>query len=197
MIACRGLAALTVLLLAGCATVTPQPVGTVYPQPPAGSLPDGSPVPGDPTAPPVSPQDPVPVPEVKPPLLPSYPRNVESSGAAAPVLSLVRQSRELKKSGKPEAAAAALERALRLEPRNPWVWQALAALHLQLGQAEQAESEALKSNSLGRRNPWIEVENWRLIAAARGQRGNANGAAQAELRHEELQRLLTRPPYAP
>jgi hypothetical protein len=186
------------LFAAGCANIQPQPVGQVYPEPPGQpTTPGGSPVPGGATGQPVSPGEPVPVPEVKPPLLPSYPRNIEASGAAAPVLSLVRQAREARKAGKLEPAAAALERALRIEPRNPWVWQALAGLHLQLGQAEQAESEAQKSNSLARRNPYIEVENWRLLAAARSQRGNANGAAQAEARHEELQRLLTQPPLAP
>ncbi|MDP3858900.1 MAG: tetratricopeptide repeat protein [Stagnimonas sp.] len=193
------LLALSLLLsLAACAGLSPQAPGSPYPPPPAsGQVPGGAPVPGGPAGGPVSPGQPVPVPEVKPPLLPSYPRNIEASGAAAPVLSLVRSARDARKAGKPEAAASSLERALRIEPRNPWVWQALAGLHLQLGQAEQAESEAQKANSLARRNPWIEVENWRVIAAARSLRGNAAGAAQAEARHEDLQRLLIQPPLAP
>lgn len=186
------------LLLTACAGLSPQAPGTPAGTPTAGgSTPGGAPTPGDPTGGPVNPGEPQPVPEVKPPLLPSYPRNIESSGAAAPVLSLVRSARESRKAGKPEAAASSLERALRIEPRNPWVWQALAGLHLQQGQAEQAESEAQKANSLARRNPWIEVENWRVIAAARSLRGNAAGAAQAEARHEELKRLLVQPPLAP
>lgn len=186
------------LLLAGCVALAPQAPGGSHPQPGSSSRStDGAPMAGAPAAGPVTPGEPVPVPEVRPPLLPSYPRNIESSGATAPVLSLVRSAREARKSGKPEAAAASLERALRIEPRNPWVWQALASLHLQLGQAEQAETEAQKANSLARRNPWIEVENWRLIAAARGLRGNAAGATQAEARHEELKRLLIQPPLAP
>lgn len=186
------------LLLTACAGLSPQAPGTPESTPTAGSsTPGGAPMPGDPTGGPVTPGEPQPVPEVKPPLLPSYPRNIESSGAAAPVLSLVRSARDSRKAGKLEAAAASLERALRIEPRNPWVWQALAGLHLQQGQAEQAESEAQKANSLARRNPWIEVENWRVIAAARGLRGNAAGAAQAEARHEDLKRLLTQPPLAP
>lgn len=189
-------AALLALLLSACATVNPQPGDLPFPEPPVAAQ-SGAPLPGGPTTPPVRPDEPVPVPEVKPPLLPSHPRNIEASGTAAPVLSLVRQARELAAGGKTEPAAAALERALRIEPRNPWVWQALAGLHLQLGQAEQAESEALKSNSLGRRNPWIEVGNWRVIAAARSRRGNVAGAAQAEARHEDLRRLLVQPPYAP
>jgi len=186
------------LLLSACAGLSPQAPGSSDPQvTDGGAAPTGAPVPGGPTGGPVNPGEPQPVPEVKPPLLPSYPRNIESSGAAAPVLSLVRSARDSRKAGKPEAAASSLERALRIEPRNPWVWQALAGLHLQQGLAEQAESEAQKANSLARRNPWIEVENWRVIAAARSLRGNAAGAAQAEARHEELKRLLVQPPLAP
>lgn len=185
-----------ILLLAGCVSMPPETAGQTAPSTAPGEA-GGSPVPGAPTGGPITPTEPVPVPEVKPPLLPNYPRNIEASGSAAPVLSLVRQARESRKAGKLDAAGSALERALRIEPRNPWVWQALAGLHLQQGLAEQAESEALKANSLARRNPWIEVENWRVIAAARGLRGNAAGAAQAEARHEDLKRLLTQPPLVP
>lgn len=188
---------LPALLLIGCVSRAPAPVpGRVLTPEAAPGTAEGV-VPGAPTTVPGSPTEPVPVPEVRPPLLPSHPRSIEASGASAPVLSLVRSAREARKTGKLEAAASSLERALRIEPRNPWVWQALAGLHLQQGQPEQAESEAQKSNSLARRNPWIEVENWRLLSAARQQRGNAAGAAQAEARHEDLKRLLTQPPLVP
>ncbi|MBZ4341402.1 hypothetical protein LAM87_24310, partial [Mycobacterium tuberculosis] len=63
-------------------------------------------------------------------------------------------------------------------------------LHLAAQQAEQAESEARKSNSLGKRNPYLEAENWRIIAAARAQRGDANGAAEARARQDEAQQLI-------
>ena len=188
---------LSLLLLAACVSRAPAPVPGRVPGPEAAPGAAEGVVPGGPASGPAGPTEPVPVPEVRPPLLPSHPRNVEASGASAPVLSLVRSAREARKAGKLEAAASSLERALRIEPRNPWVWQALAGLHLQQGLPEQAESEAQKSNSLARRNPWIEVENWRLLSAARQQRGNAAGAAQAEARHEDLKRLLTQPPLVP
>ena len=189
----------TALLLSGCATVAPPPSQWPYPQPPTAPTPadpvaDGGVQAGAAIPPPVAPADPVPAPEVKPPLLPSYPKNIDASGSAAPVVSLVKKARVSQKAGRADEAAASLERALRIEPRNPWVWQALAGLHLTQKLTEQAESEARKSNSLARRNPYIEVENWRVIAAARNAAGDTGGMLQAQLRYEELQRVLAPAP---
>ena len=45
------------------------------------------------------------------------------------------------------AAAASIERALRIEPRNPRLWQELARVRLKQGQYAQAENVAARSNS--------------------------------------------------
>lgn len=189
----RPLAALGLLLmLTACATrppVEPAPgVGAVLPPPgvePGGSIqPGGAIVPGSPTG------EPLPLPDTRPPLNPSLPKSIEASGAAAPVISLVKAARAALKQGRTDQAGASLERALRIEPRNAWVYQALSQLHIVTQQAEQAESEAKKSTSLGKRNPYLDVENWRLIAEARKLRGDAAGAAAAQDKREELQRLI-------
>lgn len=169
----------TGLLLTMTACVTTAPVGG-----PAPGVPP--PPPSQPITPPVS----TPPPDTRPPLSPSLPKGIETSGAAAPVISLVKAARASLAAGRTDQAGASLERALRIEPRNAWVWQGLASVHLVTQQAEQAESEAKKSISLGKRNPYLDVENWRLLAEARKLRGDAAGAAQAQARHEELQRLI-------
>ena len=191
MIFVRFTAVCAVLTLAACVVQPPNTApdaGAVLPPPVAtqqgGVVSGGSVIPGQPTG------QPTPVPDARPPLNPNLPRNIESSGAAAPVISLVKSARAALKAGRTDQAGASLERALRIEPRNPWVWQSLSALHLVTRQAEQAESEARKSNSLGKRNPYLEVENWRLLAEARRLRGDAAGAAAAQARHEDLQSLI-------
>lgn len=180
------------LLLTACVAVPPsnEPVpGVVLPAPgtPAGGgevQPGGAIVPGLPTG------EPVPLPDTRPPLNPSLPKSIEASGAAAPVISLVKTARAALKSGRTDQAGASLERALRIEPRNAWVWQALSQLHVVTQQGEQAESEAKKSISLGKRNPYLDVENWRLIAEARKLRGDQAGAVDADNKREDLQRLI-------
>ena len=82
-------------------------------------------------------------------------------------------------SGKLGSAAASLERALRIEPRNPRLWHELARVRLKQGQYGQAESVAARSNSWAGDDRTLRAENWRLIAQAREARGDAEGAKAA------------------
>jgi tetratricopeptide (TPR) repeat protein len=82
-------------------------------------------------------------------------------------------------------AAASLERALRIEPRNPRLWQELARVRLKQGDYAQAESTAARSNSWAGDDSGLRAENWRLIAQAREARGDAEGARAA---HEAAER---------
>lgn len=119
-------------------------------------------------------------------VLPRQPEEV--SGPA--VLSLLSQARGDLEGGRPELAASALERAQRIEPRNPFIWQQLAAAHLRQNRLLETENMAQRSNSLARGNPYIEIENWRMIAAARRGRGDRAGADEAEARIVRMQETL-------
>ncbi len=70
--------------------------------------------------------------------------------------------------GNPDAAAGSVERALRLEPKNPWLWHRLAALKFEQGLWQQAVTLAQKSNSLAARYPALRRANADLIAQAKG-----------------------------
>lgn len=121
--------------------------------------------------------------------LASFPRNPEEISGPA-VLALLNQARADLDAGRAEQAMAKLERARRYEPRNPFIWQRLAGTQLQRMQMDQAETMAQRSNSLARGNPYIEIGNWRVIAAARAAQGDAEGAEQAQQRVEALQEQL-------
>src|SRR6266581_2730453 len=82
-------------------------------------------------------------------------------------------------AGRLANAAASLERALRIEPRNPRLWQELARVRLKQGDYAQAESTAARSNSWAGSDNALRAENWRLIAHAREARGDAEGAKGA------------------
>src|SRR5687767_1999884 len=84
-----------------------------------------------------------------------YPRGPHGIGTGPAVLSLLSQAKTELSAGRPEKGAAALERALRMEPRNPFVWQALAQVSLAQNQPEQAEASAQKSMSFAKGNPFI------------------------------------------
>ena len=82
-------------------------------------------------------------------------------------------------SGRLANAAASLERALRIEPRNPRLWQELARVRLKQGEYAQTESTAARSNSWAGGDSTLRAENWRLIAQAREARGDTAGARAA------------------
>ena len=121
--------------------------------------------------------------------LDEYPRSAEDVSGPA-VLKLLTQARGDVAASRPDQAVAALETALDIEPRNPFVWQVLAETHLAQHLPDQAENKAQRSNSFARGNPYVEVQNWRVIAAARQVRGDLAGARAARERMEAIQELL-------
>jgi len=103
------------------------------------------------------------------------------------VAGLMDSARADAAAGNLTSAAASLERALRIEPRNPRLWHELARVRLKQGQYAQAESVAARSNSWAADDRGLRAENWRLIAEARRARGDAEGA-QAALEQAETTR---------
>ncbi len=98
----------------------------------------------------------------------------ETSGNPA-VLELLNKAHDQAAAGRMDAAGANLERALRIEPRNPVLWQELARVRLDQRQYRQAESLAAKSNALAGGNRYLEEENRQIIDEARRRRGVLEG----------------------
>ena len=111
-------------------------------------------------------------------LTPRKPESLPVSDNSA-VIALADAARADAASGKLDAAAASFERALRIEPRNPVLWQELAKLRLQQGQYQQAEGLAARSNGWAGDNKTLRAENWRIIGQARLKRGDYPGAQSA------------------
>jgi tetratricopeptide (TPR) repeat protein len=122
------------------------------------------------------PTGPEPGPPPPSPLPSSSPGHVESPAIA----SLMDRARADNAAGRLANAAASLERALRIEPRNPRLWQELSRVRLSQRDYVQAESCAARSNSwAGSDDGTLRADNWRLIAQAREARGDADGARAA------------------
>jgi Tfp pilus assembly protein PilF len=129
-----------------------------------------------PEAPPGGPAPPTP--DAAPPPV-SRSENVAVAG-------LMESARADVAAGKLSTAAASIERALRIEPRNPRLWQELARVRLQQGQHVQAEEVAKRSSSFAGSDNALRAENWRLIAQAREALGDADGARAARESAEKL-----------
>ena len=102
------------------------------------------------------------------------------------VVALLNNANEQVSEGQHAQAAASLERALKIDPKNAWLWHRLARTRLDLGELEQAQSLAARSNSYAEHDRRLLAENWLLIAQARRLAGDAAGAKAAQLRAEQF-----------
>jgi len=99
---------------------------------------------------------------------------------SAAVSDLLQTAIRQKNAGNMVGAAATMERALRIEPRNAHLWNQLAEVRLSQRQYSQAEDLAAKSNALAAADKELRRNNWLLIAKARRSVGNIPGARLAE-----------------
>ena len=114
-------------------------------------------------------------PEQPPPVAPAPPPAKENIAVAG----LTETARADAQSGNLAGAAASIERALRIEPRNARLWHELARVRLKQEQYAQAENVAARSNSWAGDDRALRAENWRLIAESRKARGDTEGAQKA------------------
>ena len=120
----------------------PPPVAVVHPVPDAPPAPEGSVEPPSPparTAPPVS----------------------------AATQTLLTQSRVHQAAGRYEQAAASIERALRIDPRQPVLWLELGNIRIKEGDFAQAEGMGRKALSLSAGDAALTARAEALIATAK------------------------------
>jgi predicted Zn-dependent protease len=118
----------------------------------------------------------------------AYPAAPVTRQQPAAVVALLDHAEQQANAGDLRSAAVTLERAIRIDSRNPVLWHHLASVRLAEGDALQAEQLAAKSSSLAPGNYALQARNWELIAEARRKRGDAAGAVSAERERQALQR---------
>src|SRR4051812_25930115 len=96
---------------------------------------------------------PPPPPEPLPPPPPAATPAPAPRSENVAIAGLMQNARDDVAAGRLGNAAASLERALRIEPRNPRLWHELAQVRVKQGQYAQAESVAARSNS------WADTDN--------------------------------------
>lgn len=130
-----------------------------------------------------------PIPE---PSVPEFsgPRNLRDvAGPAA--IALADQAATQRAQGDLQGAAAQLERALRIEPRNPFLWLLLGQIHLEQSDTEQARQMARRARSLASGNPYVTGPAWRIAEAAWRAEGHTDQADQAARSAEQAERSQT------
>ena len=107
------------------------------------------------------------------------------------VKQLTAQAREAELAGDLGQAGTYIERALRIEPRDPQLLQHMAEIKLQEKDYQQALNFAVRSYDIGPRVGEICSRNWRTISVAKEYLQDASGARDAEKRAGQC--MNTRP----
>lgn len=123
------------------------------------------PAPEQETVQPPSQPQPVVKPEVKPKVKPKPAPVDDAAEAPAAVTALLERAKQQQRSGNEQAAAASLERAIRIAPRYPESYFRLGELRYQQGIYDQARSLAEKALSLGA-DWWLRREAQSLVERA-------------------------------
>ena len=95
------------------------------------------------------------------------------------VIALLNESQSKSDSGQYESAIAALERAIRLDPKNAYLWHRLAVTRVRQQEWQQVINLAQKSLSLAADDKALQQQNWRIIATAKLALGDKRGAREA------------------
>ena len=114
---------------------------------------------------------------------------IEKDKNAQPiVIALLEESKAKMEHGELTSAAASLERALRLEPKNARLWNQLGLVRLRQKNWQQAITLAKKSNSLAVKDFDLQAANWKIIAQAHSRAGNKSAAKIASERASNLEK---------
>lgn len=103
------------------------------------------------------------------------------------IVELSEAAVQAEQAGDLSRAATLLERAIRIEPRDPALLQQMAEVRLDQGQWDQAESHARRSFDVGPRVGEICQRNWRTIGVALERQGDTQGAREARQRLQACQ----------
>lgn len=105
----------------------------------------------------------------------------ESSVTQSPaVTALMTAAAQSTKTGDVEAASAAMERAIRIEPRNAELLYKLAVLRLKQSKPILAEDLAKKAALLAGKDNTLKKNSWLLIVHAKEMQGDKAGAEEAK-----------------
>lgn len=126
-----------------------------------------------------------PPPPAAPQLTPFEP--IDTTVPLSPVVNaLVSAANQNSKSGDLDSAAASIERAIRIEPRNATLFYKLALLRLKQSKPRLAEDLAKKSALLASTDNTLKKHCWLLIAHAREIQQDFAGAKEARAKADSF-----------
>ena len=107
-------------------------------------------------------------------------------GTSPAVVALIREADRNQNSGDLDGAVTSMERALRIDARNPTLTYKLAQLRLKQNKPQQAEELAGKAALLAGGDLDLKRKSWLLIAESRRLQQNPQGAKDAKAKADSF-----------
>ncbi|MBT8142498.1 MAG: hypothetical protein HKN88_08840 [Gammaproteobacteria bacterium] len=111
---------------------------------------------------------------------PAPPPVIEAEPEMAAIVALRGQAADSMAAGQTAQAAATIERALRIQPRNPVLWLDLAAIRFAEQEFVQTEELAKRALTYAASKNDVAYDAWILIANSRYARNDREGGERAE-----------------
>lgn len=111
---------------------------------------------------------------------------VQKQKLSPAVIALVTEADNNSRAGKLDSAVVTLERALRIDPRNPTLTYKLALVRLKQSKPRLAEDLAKKAALLSANDRALKKQSWFLISEARRKQKNYFGAKEAKIKAESI-----------
>ncbi|MBD9355690.1 tetratricopeptide repeat protein [Methylomonas albis] len=108
------------------------------------------------------------------------------SGTPPAVVALISESDRSRNGGDLDAAVVVMERALRIDSRNPTLTYKLAQLRIKQNKPQLAEELAGKAALLAGGDLDLKRKSWLLIAEARQMQQNSQGAKEAKAKADSF-----------
>ncbi len=108
------------------------------------------------------------------------------AGTSPAVVALLTDADRSRSAGDLDAAVMAMERALRIDSRNPTLTYKLAQLRIKQNKPQLAEELAGKAALLAGSDLDLKRKSWMLIAEARRMQQNLQGAKEAKIKAESF-----------
>ena len=105
------------------------------------------------------------------------------------VVALLNSAKNQSNDGDHDRAAATLERAVKIEPKNALIWHHLAKVYFRQKMYREAINFATRSNALAGVNRFLIGDNWLVIGDARAALGDQLGAKSAKARAMKFLKL--------
>ena len=116
--------------------------------------------------------------------------SIQETESSPAIVALLEEANQAESEGDTASQIAILERAVRIEAKNAYLWNRLARANMRNGKWQQVLNMARRSNSLAGGNHQLQLDNWNLILQVKEKVNDKQGMLEAKEMIQKLRNLV-------